>query len=205
MNVARPAGISLVAHCAAAVLFSFSLGISTRPFPYPGVLYVGKVAHAPITWVRQGLLPRVYLRRPDAPVPSEKVAVPAGYAKPAHALPVLGDKVPAYVSTVPAALPPRPDSSVMLYPQLPPGFLLYFSDRQKVHIELSFMISRTFSSVPELVLQRRISSGNLEADLLCMRHISRYLFMRKDRFVPEQWRTIKIDLSLRPQNVRQAQ
>jgi hypothetical protein len=46
-----------------------------------------------------------------------------------------------------------------------------------------------------ILVKRRISSGNLEADLLSMRYISRYLFMQQRGFVPNKWQTVKIDLS----------
>jgi len=45
------------------------------------------------------------------------------------------------------------------------------------------------------VIKRKISSGNLEVDLLTMRYIGHYLFIQQKRFTPNNWQTVKIDLS----------
>ena len=37
--------------------------------------------------------------------------------------------------------------------------------------------------------------GNLEADLVCMRYVSHYLFMQQEKITPGIWHTVKIDLS----------
>jgi hypothetical protein len=46
-----------------------------------------------------------------------------------------------------------------------------------------------------LEIKRKISSGNLEVDLLSMRYLSPYLFIQQNRFTPNNWQTVKIDLS----------
>lgn len=84
--------------------------------------------------------------------------------------------------------------AIMFYPRLPNYFSVYFQDRQVVHIELLFNIT---AASPEntLTVKRSISSGNLEADLLSMRHISNYLFIQKPSFSTNGWQPVKIDLS----------
>jgi hypothetical protein len=82
----------------------------------------------------------------------------------------------------------------MFYPHLPYNFLLYFADRQAVHIELMYNISPGAHS-PVLSLKRKISSGNLEADLLAMRYLSHYLSIQQENFPQNTWQAVKIDLS----------
>ena len=94
-----------------------------------------------------------------------------------------------------ALIPPKKrEAVVMFYPQLPYNFRLYFQDRQNVHIELSF---RMDSQAPanSLSIKRKVSSGNLEADLLSMRYLSRYLYVQQARVLSDNWQTVKIDFS----------
>lgn len=87
-----------------------------------------------------------------------------------------------------------PPSVIMLYPRLPRHFLLYFKDRQSVHIELMFnLISR--GRTKAIIMNRKISSGNLEADLLSKRYLGHYLFVQQAAFLEDAWQTVKIDLS----------
>ena len=88
----------------------------------------------------------------------------------------------------------RKESAIMFYPRLPYHFALYFKDRQTVHIELAFAVI-SGDKRNSILVKRRISSGNLEADLLSMRYISRYLFIQQRGFTPNKWQTVKIDLS----------
>jgi hypothetical protein len=88
----------------------------------------------------------------------------------------------------------RKESSIMLYPALPQHFLLYFKDRQIVHIELLFWID-SIDRTGYVDIKRKISSANPEADLLAMRYISRYLLIQKMQFLPQSWQTVKIELS----------
>ena len=84
--------------------------------------------------------------------------------------------------------------AIIFHPLLPYSFVLYFKDRQVAHVELMFNIS--LGSLRNAILvKRKISSGNLEGDLLSMRYISRYLFIQKAEFTPNNWQTVKIDLS----------
>ena len=88
----------------------------------------------------------------------------------------------------------KKESVIMFYPQIPYNVSLYFKDRQVVHIELMFNVVPTGKS-RSILIKRKISSGNLEADLLSMRYISRYLFIQRMGFAPNNWQTVKIDLS----------
>jgi hypothetical protein len=86
------------------------------------------------------------------------------------------------------------DSVVMIHPLLPYQLQLYFKDRQSVHLELMFMVTSNRSK-KFIEIKRKISSGNLEADLLCSRYLGHYLFIQQGRFALNSWQTVKIDLS----------
>jgi len=77
-----------------------------------------------------------------------------------------------------------------LHPLLPYQFDLYFKDRQQVHIELEFCVTRS-NNRNFISLRRKISSGNLEADLLSMRYIGHYLFIQQEGFASNVWQTVK--------------
>ncbi|MBN1913392.1 MAG: hypothetical protein JW788_03220 [Candidatus Omnitrophica bacterium] len=88
----------------------------------------------------------------------------------------------------------RKEPVVMLYPELPYHFLLYFKDRQIAHIEFMFNIGSS-GKRSSVLIHRKVSSGNLELDLLSMRHISRYIAMQQLQFTPGTWQKVRIDLS----------
>jgi hypothetical protein len=91
--------------------------------------------------------------------------------------------------------PPKLKEPVIIFhPSLPHDFSLYFSDRQVAHVELDFRIAPHEELRPVLV-KRKISSGNLEVDLLIQRNIEHYLFIQESRFAPGKWQTVKIDLT----------
>ncbi|MFH1577731.1 MAG: hypothetical protein ABIC18_01495 [Candidatus Omnitrophota bacterium] len=85
----------------------------------------------------------------------------------------------------------KADSSIIFYPPLPYHFLLYFSDRQAAHMEVSFYVSDKGTIAG---LKRKISSGNPEVDLLIMRNLNHFLNLCKTNFSPNSWQTVKIDL-----------
>ena len=63
-----------------------------------------------------------------------------------------------------------------------------------MHIELVFnLISQGNSKT--IVMNRKISSGNLEADLLTKRYLGHYLFVQQGAYPADSWQTVKIDLS----------
>ena len=117
------------------------------------------------------------------------------YLKPPVSLTFNQEKIVFTRESMPISLMSgRKESAIMFYPRLPYHFALYFKDRQTVHIELAFAVI-SGDKRNSILVKRRISSGNLEADLLSMRYISRYLFMQQRGFVPNKWQIVKIDLS----------
>ncbi len=86
------------------------------------------------------------------------------------------------------------DRPIMFHPLLHYQLQLYFKDRQAVHIELMFNIV-SLREKNTILIKRKISSGNLEADLLSSRYINHYLFIQQARFPLNTWQTVKIDLS----------
>ena len=83
---------------------------------------------------------------------------------------------------------------IIFHPTLPYDFSLLFKDRQVAHVELDFKVNP--KEEPEAILvKRRVSSGNLEVDLLSLRYIEHYLFIQESRFAPDKWQTVKIDLT----------
>lgn len=116
------------------------------------------------------------------------------YFKPSAHLSIESVKPPIVKNSAGVYLPKtRKQSVVMLYPKLPYHFNLYFKDRQLVHIALDYKII-TDGKASSVVIQRKISSGNPEVDLLCMRYINLYLSIQRDRFIPNKWQTVKIEL-----------
>lgn len=117
-----------------------------------------------------------YLKPPITAIFNSKKITPAGSAL--ILPPVLEKKEPA----------------LFFHPVLPYGFGLYFKDRQVAHVEIMFNIEHK-DLRNSVAVKRKISSGNLEADLLCMRYIGHYLFIEQARFAPDNWQTVKIDLT----------
>lgn len=117
----------------------------------------------------------------------------AGYIKPVALLPFISEKQ-AFVHKFAAAARNKERTAVMFYPSLPPYFSLYFKDRQVVHMELMFKLTPRLQN-SSISIKRNISSGNLEADLLCMRYINHYLFVQQGIFASGDWQTVKIELS----------
>lgn len=90
--------------------------------------------------------------------------------------------------------PKRREPIIVLHPLLPYTFTLYFKDRQVAHVELMFNIAGPREK-RAINLKRKISSGNLDADLVTMRYISHYLFIQQASFANDKWQSVKIDLS----------
>jgi len=117
------------------------------------------------------------------------------YLKPAVLIETIPDKaIPVQEDATYSRWHKKDVPAIMFYPSLPPHLLLYFKDRQLAHIELAFNISRGRKINP-VVIKRKISSGNLEVDLLSMRYISHYLFIQQAAFPSNTWQTVKIELS----------
>ena len=127
------------------------------------------------------------------PVPVQPVSKDS-YYKPPVAVSYIYERDPASIPAIPTRIQSQAEPGFMLHPLLPYPFDLYFKDRQAVHIELEFSITQ--SGRRNLVsLRRKVSSGNLEADLLSMRYIGHYLFIQQARFMPARWQTVKIEFS----------
>lgn len=94
----------------------------------------------------------------------------------------------------------REERALFFYPKLPHNFILYFNDRSTVHIELDFFVA---SSGNVVEVKRRVSSGNLDVDLLVWRYVSQWLFVHRKQLKPDSWQTVKIDLSRPGQGGRQ--
>jgi hypothetical protein len=106
-------------------------------------------------------------------------------------------KAPLLLKTAPGKPPlVKKEQTVIFHPLLPYSFPLYFHDRQVAHVELMFKIAPA-GAKNSILIKRKISSGNLEVDLLSMRYIGHYLFIQQKGFVPADWQTVKIDLSAR--------
>lgn len=105
--------------------------------------------------------------------------------------------VPPLFSADDALFPKTLEPPIVFHPSLPGSFSLYFRDRRSVHVELMFKKDAGPQGLKNyIVVKRKISSGNLEADLLITRYLKHYFFIRRQDFSGRDWQTVKIDLSL---------
>lgn len=209
----RAVSLSLLGHITVFSIFSFSFGNRLPKIDYTRVNFWGALlSRADLIGSRDFNLPQgreISLRRPDTTL-SERINKPEHstldyYLKPAINpapsqrcgvnLALSVDKLPYVQKLTTIAFTQKKKAPViMFYPHLPYHFLLYFKDRQAVHIELMFnIISQVGTNA--IIIKRKISSGNLEADLLAMRYIGHYLFIQQASFPIDSWQTVKIDLS----------
>lgn len=187
--------ISLAGHLALFNIFNFSFGRMMLPADFAKVSSFGRILTE-----RDLLAFRPQIRFSKASILAlDRVKQANGSAaapsvtglKPAIDFSFSPNKLPFFEKS--ASGPParkEKETPLMFYPHLPYYFTLYFKDRQTVHIELLFKI--TSQSV---IVKRKISSGNLQADLLSMRYIQRYLFIQKAGLTQNKWESVKIDLS----------
>lgn len=196
--------ISLMGHLTALGIFSLSFGYRLPQENYAAIFFWGQV------------LSRADLKNSFVSLPAIKKGIPLlktsalslsnitakgsyanydYYLKPLVNLELVKDK-PIYASALAPELFRRTwqKKPIMFYPQLPYHFGLYFKDRQVAHIELMFNIN-TKNNKGSILVERKISSGNLEADLLSLRYISHYLFIQQANFPHGSWQSVKIDLS----------
>lgn len=207
--------VSLLGHIAVFSIFNFTFGNMFSNKDYSRVYFFGQILRNSDLGVSQFMLNRNYdlavsqfrplanshtgiykqagLSALDKTRQSENL-IEKAYVKPLANL-VFASSIPkAAAQKKPFLLAKKKSEPViMLYPNLPPHFLLYFKDRQMVHIEL--MYKATSSKINYAQFMRKISSGNLEADLLSMRYISHYFFIRQSAALDNKWATVKIDLS----------
>lgn len=202
-SLKKPLFISLIGHIVCFSIFSFSFGDRILKADYASVSFQGAILN------NSDLINRPFLKfLPIKNIFKERVdilkldktnkAYPAQekyYSKPAVNLALSEDKINFIPKEKPASFAStRKESVIMFYPQLPYHFLLYFKDRQIVHIELKFNIV-VGEGTNSILIKRKISSGNLEADLLAMRYVEHYLFIQQKQFSLNNWQTVKIDLS----------
>lgn len=196
--------ISAIGHITVFSIFNFTFGMRIPRANYAYVSFLGSIlrhsdlSNLPFSLPLDVRTHRVRLEGFNKrPVSRELNRVDFAHFKPRLTLAINAQKsgfIPARESIT--FLPKRKEPSIMLYPHLPYHFLLYFKDRQMVHIELMFNIISS-PQTNTILIKRKISSGNLEADLHVMRYISHYLFIQHARFIPHKWQTVKIDLSVK--------
>jgi hypothetical protein len=184
-------------------LFSFSFGNKLPAANYVNVSFWGGVLKNYDLFSNSRVAYNWSIREPGVKLPnvlsvekevSQENSASRDYPKPGVNLTLQNNKeVFAQGITSAYLLGRRKESVVMFYPQLPYDFRLYFQDRQIAHIELKYRVDVT-EKKSSLVIKRKISSGNLEADLLCMRYIEQYLSSQQERAVPQIWQTVKIEL-----------
>ncbi|MBM3249845.1 MAG: hypothetical protein FJZ09_03235 [Candidatus Omnitrophica bacterium] len=195
--------LSLLGHAAFFGAFTFSFGRPIAPAAYHEISFWGQVLYnsqvSPSG--QKDIRPsgRSLFLRPGTSMLEEKVSakepLSRGYLKPQSIFSLSTEKlIPPQAKQERPFRPKRKEPTIVFHPLLPYSFPLYFKDRQVAHVELEFKVistpSRSFT-----VVKRKISSGSLEADLLTTRYIGRYLFMQRQRFSPNTWQTVKIDLS----------
>ena len=200
--------ISLLSHITVFSIFGFSFG---RVMPAAGsgrVNFWGQILNVSQV-VKPEVAPKAALLKkdkfflpahlPDAPNQQsggELKAVSGYFFKPFSPAVFGREKAPFAYKAPPPPIPrERAEGGIIFHPVLPYHFTLFFRDRQLAHVELSFrLVPHTAQNTFEI--KRKISSGNLEVDLLSMRYIWHYLFVRQaDLTAADHWQTVKIDLS----------
>ena len=197
--------LSLLWHLAFLSAFRVSSGTHFPPAQYNGIFFWGSLlsrydvrvpypkAPKPIGWF--GAHP--YGKPDTAALDKNRPVIPVTTCalKPLARLSFSNDKqVWRQDARTASSASHKKKSVVMFYPHLPYHFLLYFKDRQAVHIELAFIVAGTAQN-NTIAIKRKISSGNLEADLLTARYLSHYLFIQQMGFPTNTWQTVKIELS----------
>lgn len=195
--------ISLLGHITVFGIFSFSFGYRVPANNYAQIYSWGGILNSYdlIPFLPQAsrnnkfyFRPSIKIAPPDT-AKKEYTLVSQYYLKPQVFLSG-GEEKLSFKQRLPAAssIAKQKEQVIMLHPQLPVNFLLFFKDRQAVHIELMFSLADSMGT-SSTAIKRKISSGNLEADLLSMRYISHYLFLQQTRFGQDKWQSVKIDLS----------
>ena len=199
-NLKKPFFFSLLSHAALFGIFSFSLGYKLPNFGTTRVFFLGSFLNNNEIAIPLNKTTSVPLHNKNIPAKislpqnNSNVSYSYGYTKPVADISLVQGKIPFYPQKEPWKFTQaRTESSIMFYPQIPYNFLLYFKDRQVANIEIMFNLNST-NGINAVDIKRKISSGNLEADLLSMRYISHYLFIQQSRFPLNKWQTVKIEL-----------
>lgn len=192
--------ISFLGHLAVFGMFTFSFGYKMPEQNYAKVFFLGPILRNSDLTTRLVSPKNVsWVKTEDRLIPTNKISTVSVthevYLKPSTALSFNEEKMnPALKIEPPSSVYNKKEPSIMFHPYIPYHFLVYFKDRQKAHIELEFNITSS-EGINSIILKRKISSGNLEADLLTMRYISHYLFIQQKRLSLNTWQTVKIDLT----------
>lgn len=197
MKISRSIILSLLGHLTLFSIFNISFGAKLPKLDYAGINFRGAILSNFDLSVARNFVPRSLFNKADT-LALEKInksyaLVSKDYLKPSVAISFNEHKM-SFSGKVSSPLQVKNRPAVMFYPRLPGYFNIYFKDRQVVHIELMFNIVSA-DSTNSIVIKRKVSSGNLEADLLSLRYISHYLFIQQTQFIPNTWQTVKIDLS----------
>lgn len=196
--------ISTLSHLAIFCIFGISFGRIVPKVNYGNLSFWGQVLNnsqvsKPVSTVKG--LPysvishssRDYLS--SISNPQEPYLWSGGFVKPSSTLESNSKKavfIEKFNIQIPQARKIKP--AIIFHPLLPYSFSIYFKDRQIAHVELMFKTTNV-ERINPIIIKRRISSGNLEVDLLCKRYIERYLFMhRYTQAINSNWQTVKIDL-----------
>jgi hypothetical protein len=193
---------SLLGHLTLFSIFSLSFGNKIPSLDYSPVNFWGSVGRMEFNnssrimsrGVKESFVKAQDSLRFDSATFSMKLS-DSYYLKPTSVV-LLHDGKPAIIQKL-LASPysfKRREPLIILHPLLPYDFTLYFKDRQVAHVELMFNLVSNGERT-SAVIKRKISSGNLEVDLLSMRYIGHYLFIQQSRFTPDRWQSVKIDLS----------
>jgi len=200
LDIKKIVSASCAGHIAVFSLLSllgFSLGSVSSRAEFTPVVFCGTLLPQTISVPVSARPFAVNISGEPVLVPNPEPAVPAifdYYVKPAVDVSCVLSREPVISQPIFPEVPKRKDPVLLMHPLLPYQFELYFKDRQTVHIELEFEITRA-NDRNFVSLRRKISSGNLEADLLSMRYIGHYLFIQQARFMPAVWQTVKIEFS----------
>lgn len=196
--------ISLLGHLTVFSIFSFSFGFKFPQAQYANISFWGQLlegyqfsSNAAVISPAHSVI--FFNRKPDTKELDKisKVAIMTqrSYFKPQATLAYNADKEAFVLKPEPPKLfLTRKEPAIIFHPLLPYDFTLYFKDRQVAHVELMYKVMPHLEGASAMI-KRKISSGNLEVDLLSLRYISRYLFMQHKGIIAVDWRTVKIDLS----------
>lgn len=199
----KPLFISILGHAALFGIFTFSFGPRIPKINFTNVSFWGQILQDSELIRRHSFNNRpseeAFIRKSNIGTQAlENLQSPfleGVYLKPQAPSLFSETKInPLSKLTQPTTIHKRREPVIIFHPQLPYHFLLYFKDREVVHIELIFSVMSA-EGKNSIVIKRKISSGNLEADLLTMRYIGRYLFIQQQNLIPNTWQTVKIDLS----------
>jgi len=204
-SLRKPALISIAAHVTLFGIFSFSFGNKVPAADYAPIYFWGQLLHGSQV-MPAALIPlpktrndTAILRKADTRALDKSDRdigqLPRHYLKPSAGS-ILQTEKELFVEklNLPVLSLKRKEPMILLHPVLPYDFVLYFKDRQIAHVELVFNIS-SGDKHNTITIKRKISSGNLEVDLLSSRYISHYLFIQQSRFPMDTWQNVKIDLS----------